>query len=196
MENSTYILIFTAVLIVAGLAGWFIDLKISNQLKVKKQPLNILISVIIMAILFIIFGATLETIKGFILFLLLQLASNSDIQIRQVENNIPVMIAITALIGITMNQFPSMLLGVLVITIPQLAIEILKPGSIGGADIKITAACALLLGLEKGLVFILAGLIIAVISTTILKKIRRDCYKEPFALVPYLSVGCFIAYLL
>jgi len=135
-------------------------------------------------------------IKALILFILLLLASIRDIQTHEVSNIYSIMIGVTALIGISLGQVPGMFLSAIIITIPMFGFALFKPGGIGGADIKLTASCAFFLGLQKGLMFIILGLLLAVICNLVFNKLLKNRYKEPFALVPYLSVGCMVAYLL
>lgn len=135
-------------------------------------------------------------IKALILFSLLLFASISDIRTHEVSNIYSILIGLTALIGISLEQLPGMFLSAAIITIPMFGIALFKPSGIGGADIKLTAACAFFLGLQKGLVFIMLRLLLAVLCNLVFKKIFKDQYKESFALVPFLSVGCMIAYLL
>ena len=72
----------------------------------------------------------------------------------------------------------------------------MRPGSYGGADIKIMAACTFLLGLGKGLTAVILGLLLAIVCTVIIRKINRQSMKESFALVPYLAVGSMLAFFL
>lgn len=135
-------------------------------------------------------------IKGVIIFLLLLFASISDIKTHEVSGLFSILIGVTGLIGISFEQLPGMFLGAAIITIPMFGIALFEPGGIGGADIKLTSACAFLLGFQKGLVFIVLGLLLAVLCNLVFKKLLKDRYKEPFALVPYLSIGCISAYFL
>jgi leader peptidase (prepilin peptidase)/N-methyltransferase len=135
-------------------------------------------------------------IKALILFTLLMFASIRDIRTHEVSNIYSILIGLTALIGISLEQVLGMLLSAVIITIPIFGFALFKPGGIGGADIKLTAACSFLLGLQKGLLFIIIGLSLAVLCNLAFKILLKDRYKEPFALVPYLSMGCMAAYLL
>lgn len=138
----------------------------------------------------------MELIKSVIFFLLLLTASISDIKKREVNDSISIMIAITALIGTSLNQIPYMLLSSFLITLPQLLIAVIKPNSYGGADIKIMAACSFLLGLERGFVAIIIGLTLAVFVTSISRKIKKKDLNESFVLVPYLAVGSLLGYII
>ncbi len=134
-------------------------------------------------------------IKGLLLFSLLLGASASDIKTHEVKDIFSLLIGEVALIGIPFSNLPEMFLSAAIITIPMFGIALFEPKGIGGADIKLTAACAFLLGLQKGLIFIILGLLLAVLCNLVFKKLLKDRYKEPFALVPYLSIGCMVAYL-
>jgi len=86
-----------------------------------------------------------------------------------------------------------MILSAIIITLPQLIISMIKPGSYGGADIKIMASCSFLLGIEKGLIAIISGLTIGVITILIINKLKKIKDKS-FPVVPYLALGSMFAY--
>lgn len=138
------------------------------------------------------------TIIKFIIFAaLLIYASVSDIKKREVSDAIPVMIVITGMIGITPARLPGMFIAAAVITIPQLIIVIRGPGRYGGADIKIMAACAFLLGLERGIAAMIIGLTAGLLITIIIRLFqKKKISKESFPVVPYLAAGNIIAFLL
>ena len=133
-------------------------------------------------------------LRGMALCLALLYASAADIRTREVPDCLPVVIAVAALIGRTPDELPLMVLAATVVTIPQLAVAIMRPGSYGGADIKIMTAGAFLLGLSRGLTAIIVGLLIAITCTLFVRKIKKQTLKASFALVPYLSVGILFAY--
>ena len=131
---------------------------LENQMRKQWEPymaLNLILPIIAATLLFLRFGIGMQSIKGLTLFMILLYASNSDLKTREVNDNISIMITITALIGIGISNIPMMLLGAICVTIPGLLMATLKPNSYGGADIKIMAACSFLLGFERGLVAII-----------------------------------------
>ena len=139
----------------------------------------------------------MTAIKLTVFAALLVYASVSDIRKREVSDAVPLMIAITALIGITPKQLPFMVFAAAVITLPQLIVAMVRPGSYGGADIKIMAACAFLLGLERGIVAIIIGLTAGLLITVMIRLIqKKKIRKESFPVVPYLAMGSIIAFLL
>jgi leader peptidase (prepilin peptidase)/N-methyltransferase len=111
-----------------------------------------------------------------------------------VADGISIMIAITALIDAGFADIPMMFLTAILITLPQLLITVLKPNCYGGADIKLMASCAFLLGIWKGVFAIIIGLLLAVICTLIIRKVQKKNIKESFALIPYLAVGSMLAF--
>ena len=132
--------------------------------------------------------------KGVIFAALLIYASVKDIRTREVDDYLSVMIAITALIGVTLADLPFMLAGALFVPLPLFIAALLRPGRMGGADIKLMAASAFLLGLRNGMAAMITGLALAVIFTLIISKIRKNSAKDSFPLVPYLGAGCILAY--
>ena len=88
----------------------------------------------------------------------------------------------------------ALLLGIL-LALPMLISAVMKEGSIGGADIKLTGASGFLLGLERGLVGLIAGLILAVAINMIYRKVKKLDTKAAFPLVPHLAAGNMLAYL-
>jgi len=159
----------------------------------KTSILNTFLSIIISGALYLMFGISMESIKGLILFFCLLYAANSDINTRKVCDIIPILIFITAFIDVKISDIPLMILSAVIITLPQLIISMIKPGSYGGADIKIMAACSFLLGIERGLVAIISGLTVGVITTLIIIKLKKIKDKS-FPVVPYLALGSMFAY--
>jgi len=139
----------------------------------------------------------MAVIKLTVFAALLVYASASDIKKREVSDAVPLMIAITALIGISPGYLPHMFFAAIVITAPQLAVAVIKPGGYGGADIKIMAACAFLLGLERGIAAIVIGLGAGLLITAAIRLIQKKKVKNgSFPVVPYLAAGSLIAFLL
>ena len=133
----------------------------------------------------------MKSIAGSIYCLLLLTASYSDSKIRECDDCLSVMILLTGLIGMEPNRIlfriGTMLFVAAILLIPAL---FTKEG-IGGADIKISAASAFLLGLQKGLLGLTVGLLFGV--TVNLIKNRKN-KNEGFPLIPYLAVPMMAAY--
>lgn len=180
--------------IAAILLGWVVAAVFRKQYGGAIQPWLVVLPMLASALLLWRYGFGPELLQGMVLCLALLYASAADIRTREVPDSLPVIIAVAALIGRTPAELPIMLLAAVAVTIPQLAAAVMKPGSYGGADIKIMASGAFLLGLSRGLTAIIVGLLLAVVCTALVRKIRKQAMKASFALVPYLSAGILLAY--
>ena len=91
------------------------------------------------------------------------------------------------------TDIPLMLLSAVLLTLPMFLIVIVCKGkTIGGADVKLSAACAFLLGITKSLFGLITGLTLGIIVNLII-QIRKD-KAEGFPLIPYLAAGFMAAY--
>lgn len=133
----------------------------------------------------------LSALQTVIFILLLCTASATDLTKRIVPNWICLGIAVISIIGF----MPVKLLGIF-IALPFLLAAVFF-GGMGGGDIKLMAACGLVLGLPKGLLAAMVGLsllLIYVVIYRIVCKVQRREAKKAFPLAPFLSAGCLLAY--
>ncbi len=159
--------------------------------------LNFLLMLGVSAALYVCGGLSLWTVKGVVMALILLYASWQDIATHEADDSLWVMLVILSLVGFTPKQLPTMLLGVVAVFLPQILVAVFgRKGGIGGADIKITTAAALSLGFVGGAIGLTIGLLIAVICRSIRGKVKREAISEPFALLPYLSIGLMAGYFL
>ena len=159
----------------------------------KKIPIYHCISIILVSSLLIAFGWSTELIKGIILLQILLYASVSDIQTHEVKDFISVLIFITGFIGVTLSDIPMMLLSGLAIGGVLLICAMVSGNRLGGADVKLSAACAFLLGFSKSIAGLVIGLFVSVIVNLIIQK-QKKLKNQPFPLVPYLSIGFMLMY--
>ena len=139
----------------------------------------------------------LHILREILLAGLLLYGSICDIRTHTMPDWVWMGVAGTALLGMKLSALPSMLLGaatVLLIEVP-LAV-LLKDRAIGGADIKLSAAGAFLLGWQKGLAALILGLTLSLIVVPIVRRIRHEDNRNAFPLVPFLAVGMMAAYLI
>ena len=197
LEFAVKVLSCAAILSVFVLAVWIVLKKTKNELNEPKTVPALLSFTGVGLILLLLFGTTITAIKGLILCAILLWASISDICKHEVPDFITVLILVLAFVGFEPVNLPSMLVGAAVVFLPQLAVSMLRPGrAVGGADIKISTALAFLLGAEKGIFALIAGMLTGVIVMFIVRKIRKETNKEPFALVPFLSFGAMLAFMI
>lgn len=133
----------------------------------------------------------LAAVQAVFFALMLCAASVTDLTKRIVPNWLCLGIAGISVIGFT----PVKLLGIL-IALPFLLVSVFL-GGMGGGDIKLMAACGLVLGLPKGLLAAMAGLSLLLIYVAIYRivcRVQRREAKKAFPLAPFLSAGCLLAY--
>ena len=143
-------------------------------------------------------GVTLWAIKGGILCLILLYASVEDHTKHEADNWLSVMVLILSLVDLREEILLFMLIGAAVVFVPQFLIAIFtneKRIAIGGADLKLSTATAFMLGFWKGTIGFCLGLFIAVVYQLIRDAVKHKNIKEAFPLLPYLSVGLMIGYL-
>ena len=136
-------------------------------------------------------------IKTIILLALLLYASVRDIKTREVPDSISVLLLILGFVDTDIERLPSMLLGMVLVFLPQFVSALINPSkALGGADIKLSSAAAFLLGAQRGLFALIVGLTLAVIVMPIIRKIRNLPKDQPFPLIPFLSIGIVAGYLI
>ena len=146
-----------------------------------------------MSSLLIAFGWSIEFIKGVIFLQILLYASVSDIQTHEVKDFVSVLIFITGFIGVALTDIPMMILSALAIGGILLICAMVSGNRLGGADVKLSAACVFLLGFSKSIAGLIIGLLVSVIANLIIQK-RNKTKNQPFPLVPYLSIGFMLMY--
>ena len=159
----------------------------------KKIPIYHCISIILVSSLLIVFGWSMELLKGIILLQILLYASVSDIQTHEVKDFISVLIFITGFIGVTLSNIPMMLFSGLVIGGVLLICAMVSGNRLGGADVKLSAACAFLLGFSKSVAGLVIGLFLAIICNIYFSH-KNKTKGKAFPLVPYLSIGFMAMY--
>lgn len=159
----------------------------------KKIPIYHCISIILVSSLLIVFGWSIELLKGIILLQILLYASVSDIQTHEVKDFISVLIFITGFIGVTLSDVPMMLFSGLAIGGVLLICAMVSGNRLGGADVKLSAACAFLLGFSKSIAGLVIGLFLAIICNIYFSH-KNKTKGKAFPLVPYLSIGFMAMY--
>lgn len=132
-----------------------------------------------------------STLLAVFFALLLCAASVFDLRRRIIPDTLNLSIAASALLCFS----PAQRWGIL-IALPFLLAAVLC-GGMGGGDIKLMAACGLVLGLPKGMLAATAGLSLLLCYAGIYRIICRVQGWEDvksFPLAPFLSVGCLLAY--
>ena len=133
-------------------------------------------------------------LQGVLFSFLLLAASYTDIKKREIPDMVCVLLALT---GFLQFNYPN-LLGIFV-ALPFLIAAMFKEKSIGGGDIKLTAAVVFVLGFWKGIYGLIIGLTLLIlfyimlrISLIIRKKQVAKNLSMPLA--PFLGIGFIVMY--
>ena len=186
---SGFVLVITAVLTAVVLSRYAAEAYKGNR---KKATLFFAgITAFVTLMLFCFFGCAATTFKGIIICLLLIFSSYEDIRARECKDYVHLMIVIAAFIGTDMAALTNMILSAMLVGGIMLMTTVITKSQMGGADIKLSAACAFMLGTLQGFAGLLLGLIAAII-VNIIKNRKKN--TEGFPLIPYLAVGFMAAY--
>lgn len=193
-----YFLQFAAILLLTLGATFLLGRVMKSKGFKVKQTANCLIMTLVTISLFLLgLNDPVWVLRGIVFALILLYASVQDLTFREADDFLWVMILILAIGSIGTVPVWSMLLGAAVVFVPQMAIAMFsKKGGIGGADIKLSTAAALLLGFFPGAIGYVAGLAFAILFTLIYNKIKHRTNQKSFPLIPFLSVGLMIGYLI
>lgn len=193
-----YFLQFAAILLLTLGATFLLGRVMKSKGFKVKQTANCLIMTLVTISLFLLgLNDPVWVLRGIVFALILLYASVQDLTFREADDFLWVMILILAIGSIGTVPVWSMLLGAAVVFVPQMAIAMFsKKGGIGGADIKLSTAAALLLGFFPGAIGYVVGLAFAILFTLIYNKIKHRTNQKSFPLIPFLSVGLMIGYLL
>ena len=139
----------------------------------------------------------LHIVRGILLVGLLLYGSIHDIRTHTMPDWVWMGIVGIGVVGVCLHDLPGMFLGALTVFVIEVPLAVaLKDRAIGGADIKLSAAGAFLLGWQKGLAALILGLTLSLIVVPIVRKIRHEDSRKAFALVPFLAVGIMTAHLI
>lgn len=193
-----------AVLLWLGAAvgiGWILCKVMNEKRFVCHQPLILALSGAMALALYFRFGLTVIAVQGMFLWFALLYGSMSDLTDHTMPDSVWVTVLALAIPNLVKHGIVSMLAGVVCVMLPQLALAVIPPHrTLGGADIKLSGALAVLLGFTGGLTAFLVGLLMAVVTVTVRDFVqtrlhkRRDCPKKPFALIPFLAVGGMVMF--
>lgn len=199
LDMELFITLFFMILFVgiSMLIGVILVNMMSTKGEVANMPLILTITAIVSLFIFTRYGLSVTAIQGTFLMFVLLYASISDINYHIVDDYIWVIVFALSLLNIEKIGMTAMMIGALCVFVPQMAMALLPPHkTLGGADIKLSTALAFLLGGWKGICAYLLGLIIAVVFMCIYNKVTKQTEKKPFALVPFLSIGAMIMFLI
>lgn len=158
----------------------------------SELPLIAVLNVILTACLVSTFDDFTLIIKGFLYIQVLIFVAIYDYRTKTIPDFVHPIILCIGLIN-----FPGFvsLWGLLLVPMPYFIAALLTDG-VGGGDIKFMAASGFLLGFYAGFVASLIALILALVISVLKILTKRMDKHVSFALGPYLSMGCFIMFML
>ena len=197
MEYIMYAVHLLALVLITVVAGGLLNHYMLQRGFAYNLYLTYLFIPVVGVTLYLVGGFTLWTLKGMVMALILLYASVQDVNTHEADDFLWVMLVILSLVNFGDVSIGSMVFGAIAVFIPQMAIAMFaKKGGIGGADIKISTAAALSLGFYGGVIGYMIGLAFGVIYQTIRNKVQNRSNQEPFPLLPFLSTGLMIGYLI
>ena len=197
MEYIMYAVHLLALVLITVVAGGLLNHYMLQRGFAYNLYLTYLFTPVVGVTLYLVGGFTLWTLKGMVMALILLYASVQDVNTHEADDFLWVMLVILSLVNFGDVSIGSMVFGAIAVFVPQMAIAMFaKKGGIGGADIKISTAAALSLGFYGGVIGYMIGLAFGVIYQTIRNKVQNRSNQEPFPLLPFLSTGLMIGYLI
>lgn len=164
----------------------------------KVKIFNVIVGGALALLLAVKYGYNFRLITVFSFFLLLTAVTYIDVTTMKIPNSLVLLILVVA--GFSFLAFPEItirqrIMGFFVVSTILLFITLIVPGSFGGGDIKLMAACGVFLGGKLCLIAFIMALFLGGgygVALLIRKKIKK---KEGFALGPFLAAGCMISFL-
>lgn len=137
------------------------------------------------------FGTVMQKLKGLLYLAALVYASVSDVKTRLVSDWLSIFVFLTGFINITEKELFIRLAASVFMFGFMLLCAVISKNRIGGADIKLISASTFLLGFEREIAGLIAGLFLGTVTTMILSKTKKNkqADKVTMPLIPYLSIG-------
>ena len=181
--------------------SWFILGGKCKYCKAKisiRNPLIELLGAIYAMGLLYYYGYTPKMALLFVFFSLLTVIALIDQDTMEIPNEFVIISLILGMVSIgifTDLSLVSRILGIFIISVPMLILAIVIPGAFGGGDIKLMAACGILLGAKLEVIATFIAIILGGIYGAILLISKKKGRKEHFAFGPFLCIGMVIAIL-
>ncbi len=193
---DTELLTFLPIVLASILLAWATVRRTPEYAKGRK--LNV-IAVSVMAVIsfgmYLVFGVSVNLLKGILLTDAFLFASVSDFRIRRVPDWVSIVVAALGLISVSGGKLLwNAVAGAIAFSFFFLAAVISK-NKIGGADVKFIAASMFVCGISEGLSGLILGLLLSVVGTLIRNK-KTKSKDKTMPMIPYLSVGFLTAFMI
>ena len=193
---DTELLTFLPIVLAAILLSWTTIRRTPEYAKGRK--LNVIV-VSVMAVIsfgmYLVFGVSVNLLKGILMTDAFLFASVSDFRIRRVPDWVSIVVAALGLISVSGGKLLwNAVAGAVAFGFFFLAAVISK-NKIGGADVKFIAAAMFVCGFPEGLAGLILGLLLSVVGTLIRNK-KTKSKDKTMPMIPYLSVGFLTAFMI
>ncbi len=163
--------------------------------KSKFNKICVAVSAVVSLLFVLKFGFTFELLKATLILAVFLFASVCDIKERKVEDYVSIMLLLIGVINVSPTVLFSRAVAFAISFALMFFVAVISNNRIGGADVKFISACIFILGAGRGVFGLITGLFFAVTGTLIRNRVRKSEDKT-LPLIPYLSAGFLIGYLL
>ena len=188
---------------------WFLPIALASVLlawvTVRRTPgyakgrkLNV-IAISVMDVLslgmYLIFGLSVNLLKGILLTDAFLYASVSDFRIRKVPDWVSIVVAVLGLVSVPGGKLLwNAVAGAAAFGFFFL-VDVISKNKIGGADVKFIAAAMFVCSFPEGLAGLILGLLLSVIGTLIRNR-KTKSKDKTMPMIPYLAVGFLTAFMI
>lgn len=145
---------------------------------------------------YIMFGFSLAALLRFALICGLVAVAYIDMDTMEIPNGIIIYLAAVAVAAVFLTPETPILshvIGLFCISVPLLLMALIIPGSFGGGDIKLMAACGLALGWQNAVFAFFTALLFGGAYAIWLMASKKLGKKDHFAFGPFLSLGTAVS---
>lgn len=199
MKNAEYIVLF--IVLIGASVLMLLSLRSRNKELVDRngfliRSLSVLGTMLFFdGLILLRFGLGTRAFTGLLFVSVLAFASLSDLLTHTADNCLSVITLIIGFIGNDVEVVIRRLAAGAVLLTVFIVISVISGKGLGGADIKIACSCTIVLGLSRSLLSLMIGMILGVVTMFVLHKLKKYDKKDPFALLPFISVGALTAYI-
>lgn len=189
IDNAEQGILYLFLALFIGVLG---DMLLKKLIDKEHIPKTAFISVFIVFMYFGIYGYSVKTLWCVMLCQVLLMASVWDITTHTIPDCFHIFIMMIGLIGFDPSKS---FIGMVVVALPFFISAMISEKGMGGGDVKLMGAIGFVIGVKLGIIALALGLLIAIVFEQYFKIAKNKSTNEPFALVPYLGIGCAMALL-
>lgn len=161
----------------------------------KQYPIVELINGLAYLGIYFLMGLTPQFVLFSILFSTLLVISMIDMRYQIIPNGTVVFLFLVGIASVVLSTHTILdgLIGFFAVSVPLLIIHIVTNGNMGMGDVKLMAACGLILGWKNILLALMIGSILGSVVGVTMIALKLMSRKQQIPFGPYLSLGIIIA---